>query len=112
MKVQAENMAATTEVSAEQERRIIQPILDRLVNALNNGDATLWSSAWHLEDDLAREAQKTWFEGYVLKVRPRLGRQLEQLVRTEQVKFPRNPKQQNILVAHPKLSDFFHAEPV
>lgn len=74
MKVQAENMAATTEVSAEQERRIIQPILDRLVNALNNGDATLWSSAWHLEDDLAREAQKTWFEGYVLKVRPRVGR--------------------------------------
>jgi hypothetical protein len=48
----------------------IRKIVTQLAKAIECGDYRLWIGAMDLEDDLAKEAQKTWFDGYICRYRP------------------------------------------
>ncbi len=51
-------------------RIIVDRIVGRLERALRSGDYSAWSNTIVSDDDIAVEAQHTWFKGYVLDHKP------------------------------------------
>jgi hypothetical protein len=53
-------------------RIIVDRIVERLDRALRSGDYSVWSDTIVSDDDIAVEAQHTWFKGYALDHKPRV----------------------------------------
>ncbi|HEY9062640.1 MAG TPA: hypothetical protein VIO64_19400 [Pseudobacteroides sp.] len=66
MKIEEKIPDIVADELAVHREHIVKQVIGRLEMALRNGDCDLWTKTIYSEDDIANEAQRIWFEGYIL----------------------------------------------